>query len=118
MTLSLPAAAWRGQGLVEYGLILGLTALFTIVILVVFGGTLAEVLDAIGAGLLVNAPETGEDISGLTEKGVPSFAPIQDNRFYFNYHHTAADTFDKVDKKHLNENAAIMAVLAYALADE
>ena len=48
MTLSWPAAAWRGQGLVEYGLILGLTALFTVVILVVFGGTLADVLDAIG----------------------------------------------------------------------
>jgi len=47
----------------------------------------------------------------------PSFAPIQDSRFYFNYHHTAADTFDKVDPKHLNENAAIMAVLSYALAD-
>ena len=78
----------------------------------------AQVLDAIGAGSLVNAPETGEDISGLTEKGVPSFAPIQDSRFYFNYHHTAADTFDKIDKKHLNENAAIMTVLAYALADE
>ena len=77
----------------------------------------AEVLDRIGAGSLVNAPETGEDISGLTQKGVPSFAPIQDSRFYFNYHHTAADTFDKIDKKHLNENAAIMTVLAYALAD-
>jgi carboxypeptidase Q len=77
----------------------------------------AQVLDRIGAGSLVNAPETGEDISGLTQKGVPSFAPIQDSRFYFNYHHTAADTFDKIDKKHLNENAAIMAVLAYALAD-
>ena len=77
----------------------------------------AQVLDANGAGSLVNAPETGEDISGLTGKGVPSFAPIQDTRFYFNYHHTAADTFDKVDKKHLNENAAIVAVLAYALAD-
>jgi hypothetical protein len=78
----------------------------------------ALVLDAIGAGSLVNEPETGEDISGLTAKGVPSFAPIQDSRFYFNYHHTAADTFDKIDKKHLNENAAIMTVLAYALADE
>ncbi|HXR40538.1 MAG TPA: M20/M25/M40 family metallo-hydrolase [Terracidiphilus sp.] len=77
----------------------------------------AQVLEAIGAETLVNAPETGEDISGLTEKGVPSFAPIQDNRFYFNYHHTAADTFDKVDPKRLNENAAVMAVLAYALAD-
>ena len=77
-----------------------------------------QVLEAIGAGSLVSAPETGEDIAGLTEKGVPSFAPIQDSRFYFNYHHTAADTFDKIDKKHLNENAAIMTVLAYALADE
>jgi hypothetical protein len=77
----------------------------------------AEVLDPIGAETLVDAPEVGEDVSGLTEKGVPSFAPIQDNRFYFNYHHTAADTFDKVDPRHLNENAAVMAVLAYALAD-
>jgi hypothetical protein len=77
----------------------------------------SQVLENIGAEALVNAPETGEDISGLTQNGVPSFAPIQDNRFYFNYHHTAADTFDKVDPKHLNENAAIMTVLAYALAD-
>jgi Zn-dependent M28 family amino/carboxypeptidase len=77
----------------------------------------AQVLDAIGAETLTGAPETGEDIEGLTEMGVPSFAPIQDSRFYFNYHHTAADTFDKVDPKHLNENAAVMAVLAFALAD-
>ncbi len=75
------------------------------------------VLDAIGAETLVSSPETGEDINGLTEKGVPSFAPVQDNRFYFNYHHTAADTFDKVDAQHLKENAAVMSVLAYALAD-
>jgi hypothetical protein len=77
----------------------------------------AQVLDAIGAETLVATPETGADIDGLTEKGVPSFAPIQDSRFYFNYHHTAADTFDKVEPRHLNENAAVMAVLAYALAD-
>ena len=37
-----------GQGLVEYGLILGLTALFTVLILVVFGGTLSDLLIAIG----------------------------------------------------------------------
>jgi hypothetical protein len=77
----------------------------------------SQVLDAIGAETNVAAPETGEDIAGLTEKGVPSFAPVQDNRFYFNYHHTAADTFDKVNPRHLNENAAVMTVLAYALAD-
>jgi len=77
----------------------------------------AQVLDSIGASVLTATPETGEDIGGLTEKGVPSFAPIQDSRFYFNYHHTPADTFDKVDPRHLNENAAVMTVLAYALAD-
>ena len=38
----------RGQGLVEYGLILALTGVFTAVILVVFGGTLAEILGVIG----------------------------------------------------------------------
>jgi len=77
----------------------------------------ASVLDGIGAETLVASPETGEDIAGLTEMGVPSFSPIQDSRYYFNYHHTAADTFDKIDPKHLSENAAVMAVLAYALAD-
>jgi carboxypeptidase Q len=77
----------------------------------------AEVLNAIGAGTLIAAPGVAEDIDGLTRKGVPSFAPMQDNRFYFNYHHSAADTLDKVDAKHLNENAAVLAVLGYALAD-
>lgn len=78
---------------------------------------ISQVLDPIAGETLIAAPETGEDIAALTEKGVPSFAPIQDSRFYFNYHHTAADTFDKVNPKHLAENAAVMTVLAYALAD-
>jgi hypothetical protein len=78
---------------------------------------IATVLDSIGAGSLLPTPEAGSDIGPLTEHQVPGFSPIQDSRFYFNYHHTAADTFDKVDPVHLNENAAVMAVLAYALAD-
>jgi Flp pilus assembly pilin Flp len=43
-------APWpaRGQGVVEYGLILALTAVFTVLILVVLGGALADVLAAIG----------------------------------------------------------------------
>ncbi len=36
-----------GQGLVEYGLILALTVVFTIIILGVFGGSVAEFLSAI-----------------------------------------------------------------------
>jgi carboxypeptidase Q len=75
----------------------------------------AHALAPIGAGALLPSPEAGEDIGFLT--GVPQFAPNQDSRFYFNYHHTAADTFDKVNPQELNENAAVMTVLAYALAD-
>ena len=41
----------RGQGLVEYGLILALTSLFTILILGVFGGTLADILAAIATAI-------------------------------------------------------------------
>lgn len=43
--------ATRGQGIVEYGLILALTVSATALILGVFGGTLAEVLAAIGAAI-------------------------------------------------------------------
>ena len=43
--------ASRGQGLVEYGLILALTTILTVLILVVFGGTLADILVAIGGAI-------------------------------------------------------------------
>ena len=72
-------------------------------------------LAPIGATVVTSSEDAGEDVAFL--KGVPQFAPNQDSRFYFNYHHTAADTFDKVNPQELNENAAVMAVLAYALAD-
>ncbi|MGB8259664.1 MAG: M20/M25/M40 family metallo-hydrolase [Terracidiphilus sp.] len=77
----------------------------------------AGVLDSFGAGSLTESQGVGEDVDGLTRAGVPSFAPIFDSRTYFNYHHTAADTFDKVDPRTFNQNAALVAVLAYALAD-
>ncbi len=78
---------------------------------------ISEALAPIGAAMLERSEDTGEDIASIVTKGVPGFAPAQDSRTYFNYHHTAADTFDKVDPKHLAENAAVMAVTAYALAD-
>ena len=45
--------AWRrdGQGLVEYGLILGLTSVMTVVWLVVFGGAIADALSVIAAAI-------------------------------------------------------------------
>lgn len=45
--LPAPLSAAAGQGVVEYGLILVLTALFTVVILGVFGGTLSDILSLI-----------------------------------------------------------------------
>jgi carboxypeptidase Q len=65
---------------------------------------------------LVQAGGGGSDIGPLMQKGVPGFSPIQDVRTYFHYHHTAADTLDKVNPQFLRENSAVIAVLAYALA--
>ncbi len=77
----------------------------------------AGILEPIGAAVVTKSDFAAEDISPLGDAGVPTFSPSQDSRFYFNYHHTAADTFDKVDGRELNENAAVMTVLAYALAE-
>lgn len=78
---------------------------------------IANLLQSSGAGLLRLSSEPVEaDISPLQRAGVPGLAPIQDNRTYFDYHHTPADTFDKIVPRELAENAAVMAVLAYAIA--
>jgi hypothetical protein len=36
---------------------------------------------------------------------------------YFDWHHTEADTFDKVDEDSFKKNTAMLSVLAYVLAD-
>lgn len=56
------------------------------------------------------------DLRPINEKGVPAIAPLQDARHYFDYHHTAADTFDKIRIDELRRVAALIAPLAYALA--
>lgn len=77
---------------------------------------LASILQTQGAGVTQLVEETGADISVLQAAGVPTFAALQDSRTYFNYHHTAADTLDKVDPRDLQENCAVVATLAYTLA--
>jgi len=77
----------------------------------------AAILQESGAGILDLVEHCGADIEPLEKAGVPAFSPIQDNRFYFNYHHTAADTLDKIVPKELAENSAVVAVVAYALAN-
>jgi len=72
----------------------------------------------IGAGVFQrqDALSTG-DLSGLERAGVPSFAPLVDTSAYFDYHHTAADTLDKVDPDNLRRNVAVMAATAWFLAN-
>jgi carboxypeptidase Q len=77
---------------------------------------LAVILQSQGAGVTSLVEETGSDVQPLGAAGVPTFAPIQDARTYFNYHHTAADTLDKINPKELQENCAVVAALAYTLA--
>ena len=74
-----------------------------------------SVLASQGASM-IQAGGGGSDIGPLMQKGVVGFSPIQDVRTYFHYHHTAADTLDKVDPQFLRENCSVIAVLAYALA--
>ena len=59
----------------------------------------------------------GADIGPLTRAGVPSFAPWFNMQTYFNYHHTAADTFDKISLREMRELGGVVAVLTYGLAD-
>jgi Zn-dependent M28 family amino/carboxypeptidase len=76
-----------------------------------------KVLESFGANLVKLVPYSpGADISAMSLAGVPTLGLMQDGRSYFNYHHTAADTLDKIVPAELRENAAAMAVMGYALA--
>ena len=57
------------------------------------------------------------DIGPINRLGVPAIAPLQDTRRYFRYHHTAADTFEKVNFEELRQNLALVTGLANALAE-
>lgn len=59
----------------------------------------------------------GTDIAQFEEAGVPGFEPLLDGQTYFHYHHTAADTLDKVDPDNLRRQVAVLAVLIYVLAE-
>ena len=77
-----------------------------------------ELLAGFGANLLDIVEDSPEaDIGPMSAAGVPAFGIHQDGRDYFKYHHTPADTLDKIVPQQLRENAAAMVVLGYALAN-
>jgi carboxypeptidase Q len=77
-----------------------------------------EIMRSFGANLIkVTNDSPGSDIAPMAKAGIPAFGIMQDGRTYFNYHHTAADTLDKIVPRELRENAAAMAVMGYTLAN-
>lgn len=59
----------------------------------------------------------GADIGPMRAAGVPMFSPVQDSSRYFDIHHTADDTFDKIDREELNTGVSAIAALLYTLAE-
>lgn len=59
----------------------------------------------------------GADIGPLMEKGVPGIAHRTVMEKYFHWHHTESDMLDKVDPVELRKNVAVLAVMAYVLAE-
>lgn len=57
----------------------------------------------------------GADIGPLANQGVALIGFLPDSQRYFNYHHTAEDTIDKVDKRELELGSASMAALVYLI---
>src|SRR5262249_16857574 len=57
----------------------------------------------------------GADLTPLQAHGVPILGVQQDVSEYFDWHHTAGDTFDKIDQRDLALAAAAYAYLAWAV---
>ena len=64
-----------------------------------------------------NQPGGGPDLYPLIAAGVPTLRLHQDGRDYFDLHHTADDTVDKLDAASLDQNVAAFAVFAWLAAD-
>jgi Zn-dependent M28 family amino/carboxypeptidase len=60
---------------------------------------------------------SGSDFAELSQAGVPAFAYRQDASRYFDWHHSADDTLDKVDPVAIRQNVAAWAALVYLIAD-
>jgi hypothetical protein len=77
---------------------------------------IVSLLGSIGAGT-VSAGGGGSDIEALVADGVPALSPRTVEAHYFDWHHTEADTLDKIDPVEFRKNAAMLSVVTYVLAD-
>jgi len=79
-------------------------------------GQIGRLLDSIGAGGM-DWQGGGEDIRPLMTGGVPGLGERAAGTHYFDWHHTEADTLDKVNPEDFRKSIAAMAVMGYVLAD-
>ncbi len=77
---------------------------------------IGTLLEPIGAGTMTDGGG-GADIGPIMREGVPGASPNVDGTRYFDYHHTNADTMDKLDPHDVALNVAMMAVVAYTVAN-
>jgi len=61
---------------------------------------------------------SGADVGPLVEQGATAIGYIPDSTHYFDFHHSARDRIEAVDKNELLGGAAAMAVLTYLLAEK
>ena len=74
-------------------------------------------LAGIGAGEFRKGGAGGADISPFLPSGLPLLGLRNDASRYFDVHHTANDTYDKVDPVQLNQATAALAAMTFALAE-
>jgi Zn-dependent M28 family amino/carboxypeptidase len=77
---------------------------------------IGKLLDRVGAGEITGGGG-GSDIGPLMRDGVPGLGERTVGTHYFDWHHTEADTLDKVDRDDFRKNVAALAVMGYVLAD-
>lgn len=77
---------------------------------------IASLMAPIGAAqAIAGGPEA--DVSPLYDRGVPVASLVVDGSRYFWYHHSSADTMDKLDPREMAQCVAMLAVMAYVVAD-
>ena len=79
---------------------------------------IAAMMSSLGVEFMgKNTARGGPDLIPFRPYKIPAFRLAQDGTDYFNYHHTADDTLDKVDPIKLRQNVATYAVFAYMAAN-
>lgn len=78
---------------------------------------IAKLLEPLNIEYMGNQAGPGPDLIPLYNLGMPVFSLEQDGTDYFDLHHTADDTFDKVVAEELAQNVAAYVVFAYLAAN-